>query len=60
MTGLHQGSFAAAGATAAAAIVALVFLPHRARAEHAPAAAEALTRADSSGSRNLPAAAARI
>jgi hypothetical protein len=38
MTGLHQGSFAAAGATAAAAIVALAFLPHRARTEHAPAA----------------------
>jgi len=38
MTGLHQGSFAAAGATAAAAIVALAFLPHRARTERAPAA----------------------
>src|SRR5215468_5163378 len=51
MTGLHQGSLAAAAATAAAAIVALAFLPHRARPEHAPAAsAEApLARADRSG-----------
>jgi EmrB/QacA subfamily drug resistance transporter len=34
MTGLHAGSFAAAGATFAAAVVALVFLPARARAGH--------------------------
>jgi hypothetical protein len=61
MTGLHLGSFAAAAATAAAAIVALAFLPSRARAERAPAAAAApsLTRTDSSGSRNQPAAAAQ-
>jgi EmrB/QacA subfamily drug resistance transporter len=31
VTGLHEGSFAAAGATAAAAVVALAFLPARAR-----------------------------
>ena len=60
MTGLHQGSFAAAGATAAAAMVALAFLPHRARAERAPAAAEAPTRADISGSRERAAAAATV
>jgi EmrB/QacA subfamily drug resistance transporter len=38
MTGLHAGSFAAAGATLAAAVVALVFLPARARAGHATVA----------------------
>ncbi len=31
MTGVHQGSLVAAGATAAAALVALIFLPARAR-----------------------------
>jgi hypothetical protein len=31
VTGLHQGSLVAAGATAAAALVALIFLPARAR-----------------------------
>ena len=39
MTGLHAGSFVAAGATFAAAVVALVSLPARARAGH-PAGAE--------------------
>jgi EmrB/QacA subfamily drug resistance transporter len=38
MTGLHQGSLVAAGATAAAALVALLFLPARAR-QALPAAA---------------------
>jgi len=31
VTGVHQGSLVAAGATAAAALVALIFLPARAR-----------------------------
>ena len=37
VAGLHQGSFAAAGAAAAAALVALAFLPARpgARDDHA-------------------------
>jgi hypothetical protein len=40
VTGLHQGSLVAAGATASAALVALIFLPARAR-QVLPAAAEA-------------------
>ena len=39
MTGLHQGSLVAAGATAGAAFVALIFLPARAR-QVLPAAAQ--------------------
>jgi hypothetical protein len=40
MTGVHQGSLVAAGATAGAALVALIFLPARAR-NVLPAAAAA-------------------
>ena len=40
MTGVHQGSLVAAGATAGAALVALIFLPARAR-NALPAAAAA-------------------
>jgi EmrB/QacA subfamily drug resistance transporter len=56
MTGLHAGSFAAAGATAAAALVALAFLPARPRAAHAPAAgtARALPRTGSADSQARP------
>ena len=42
MTGLHAGSFAAPAATAAA-LVALVFLPARARTGHTPVTAAAET-----------------
>jgi Na+/melibiose symporter-like transporter len=41
MTGIHQGSLVAAGVTAVATVVALVFLPARARASHAQATAAA-------------------
>ena len=41
MTGIHQGSLVAAGVTAVATVVALAFLPARARASHVPAAAAA-------------------
>jgi EmrB/QacA subfamily drug resistance transporter len=44
ISGLHQGSFVAAGAAAAAALAALIFLPARAQAA-APAASEAATGA---------------
>jgi hypothetical protein len=37
MSGLHDGSVVAAGATAGAALMALVFLPARARAQSAAA-----------------------
>jgi EmrB/QacA subfamily drug resistance transporter len=40
MTGVHQGSLVAAGATAGAALVALIFLPARARKVLPAAAAE--------------------
>jgi hypothetical protein len=46
MTGLHQGSFVAAVVTAAAALVALAFLPSRARAPHTPAQAEVTAERD--------------
>jgi EmrB/QacA subfamily drug resistance transporter len=56
MTGLHAGSFAAAGATAAAGMVALAFLPARARAARTPAAGTgtALPRTGSAGSQARP------
>jgi len=41
MTGIHQGSLVAAGVTAVATVVALAFLPARARASHIPATAAA-------------------
>jgi hypothetical protein len=41
--GLHRGSAVAAAATAAGAVVALIFLPARARPGHAPAAEVAVT-----------------
>ncbi len=61
MTGLHAGSIAAAGATAAAAVVALAFLPARARAAQAtPASTEqALTRTDRADSQARPVTAAQ-
>ncbi len=48
MTGLHAGSFVAAGATAAAAVVALAFLPARARSAHTAAGTtgQSLSRTD--------------
>jgi EmrB/QacA subfamily drug resistance transporter len=54
MTGLHAGSFAAAAATFAAAVVALAFLPARARTH---AASESLSRTERavSAPRQIPA-----
>jgi hypothetical protein len=41
MTGIHQGSLVAAGVTAVATVVALAFLPARARASQLPTTAAA-------------------
>jgi len=55
VTGVHQGSLVAAGATAGAALVALIFLPARARNVLPAAAAEPENSAEPEMAASVPA-----